>query len=98
MNSLPNCMGVDDAKLTKTQNIANAFNSHFPTIAKNLLAQNKPSQSSSTIFVTNFKNHNTFFINPITYCTRNETHNLYYKTQKLLRMLWYFFSTFARAT
>ena len=48
------------------QDIANAFNSHFSATAKNLLVQNQISQSSSTTSVTNFNNHNTFFINPIT--------------------------------
>ena len=40
MTSSPNCIEVDDAKLTNTQDIANAFNLHFSAIAKNLLAQN----------------------------------------------------------
>ena len=59
------CIEVDDAKLTNTQDIADAFNLHFSAVAKNLLAQNQPCQSSSTTSFTNFNNHNTFFINPI---------------------------------
>ena len=66
MTSLPNCNEVDDAKLTNTQDIANAFNSHFSAFAKNLLAQNQPSQSSSTTSFANFNNYSIFFINPIT--------------------------------
>ena len=66
MTSLPNCIEVNDAKLTKTKDIANTFNSHFSAIAENLLEQHQPSQSSSTTFFTNFNNHTTFFINPIT--------------------------------
>ena len=66
MTCSPNCIQVDDTKLTNTQDIANAFNLHFSAIAKNLLAQNQPSQSSSTSSFTNFNNHSTFFINPIT--------------------------------
>ena len=66
MTSSPNCIEVDDAKLTNTQDIANAFNSHFSAIAKNLLAQNQPSQSSSTTSFINFNNHSTILINPIT--------------------------------
>ena len=61
MTSSPNCIEVDDAKLTNTQHIANAFNSHFSAISKNLLAQNQPSQSSSTTSFTSFNNHNSFF-------------------------------------
>ena len=38
MTNSPNCIKVDDAKLTHTEDIANAFNSRFSTIAKNLLA------------------------------------------------------------
>ena len=66
MSSSLNCLEVDDAKLTNMQDIANAFNSHFSAIAKNLLAQNQPSQSSSTTSFTDFNNRNTFFIHPIT--------------------------------
>ena len=66
MTSSPNCIEVDDAKLTNTQDIANGFNLHFSAIAKNLLAQNQPSQSSSTSSFTSFNNHSTFFINSIT--------------------------------
>ena len=66
MTSSPNCIEVDDAKLTNTQDIAKAFNSHFSAIAKNLAAQNQLSQSSSTTSFTNFNNHSTFFVNPIT--------------------------------
>ena len=66
MTSSPNCIEVDDAKLTNTQGIANVFNLHFSAIAKNLLALNHPSQSSSNSSFTNFNNHSTFFINPIT--------------------------------
>ena len=66
MTSLPNGFEVDDAELTNTQDIASAFNSHFSAFAKNLLAQNQPSQSSSITSFTNFNNHNTFFIDPIT--------------------------------
>ena len=66
MTSSPNCIEVKDAKLTNTQDVANAFNSHFSAIAKNLLAQNQPSQFSTTTSFTNFNNHNIFFINPIT--------------------------------
>ena len=66
MTSSPNWIEVDDAKLTNTQDIANAFNLHFSAIAKNLLVQNQPSKSSSTSSFTNFNNHSTFFINPIT--------------------------------
>ena len=66
MTSLPNCIEVDDAKLTNTQDIENyAFNSHFSTIAKNMQAQNQPSQNSSTTSFTNFNYYNTFYINPI---------------------------------
>ena len=66
MTSSPNCIEVDDAKLTNTQHVADAFNSHVLTIAKNLLAQNQPSQTSFITSFTNFNNLNTFFINPIT--------------------------------
>ena len=66
MTSSPKCIEIDDAKLTNTQDIANAINLHFSAIAKNLLAQNHPSQSLSTTSFTNFNNHSSFFINPIT--------------------------------
>ena len=66
MTNSPNCVEDDDAKLTNTQDISNAFNSRFSAIAKNLLVQNQPSQSSFPTSFTNFTNHNTFFINPIT--------------------------------
>ena len=65
MTCLPNCIEVDNAKLTNTQHFAYIFNTHFSIIAKNLLAQNQPSQSSSTTSLTHFNNHNTFFINCI---------------------------------
>ena len=66
MTSLPNRIEVDDAKLTNTQDAAYAFNSHVSIVGKNLLAQNQPSETSSTTSFTNFNNPNTFFINPIT--------------------------------
>ena len=66
MTISPNRGEVNDAKLINTQDIANAFNWHFLSIAKNLLAQNQPFQSSFTTSFTNFNNHNTCFINPIT--------------------------------
>ena len=43
MTSLPNCIEVDQAKPTNTQDIADDFNIHFSTFAKNRLAQNQPS-------------------------------------------------------
>ena len=65
MTSLPKSIEVDDAKVTNLQGIADAFNLHFSTNTKNLLAQNQPSQISSTASFTNFNYYNTFFINPI---------------------------------
>ena len=65
MTCSPNCIEVHNAKLTNKQQFAYTFNTHFSIIAKNLLAQNQPSQSSSTTSLTHFNNHNTFFINCI---------------------------------
>ena len=65
MTSLPNCVEVEDAKVTNSQDIAYVFNSRFLTNAKNLLAQNQPLQISCTASFTNFNYYNTFFIYPI---------------------------------
>ena len=81
MTSLPNCIEVDGAKLTNTQDIADAFNSHFSTIAKNLPAQNQPFQTSSTTFFSLLVLTITIHFFLTLSLPRNQTHNLYYMSK-----------------
>jgi len=62
----PNCIEVNNARITDSQEIANAFNSFFTGMAKNLHAQNQPSNLNSTKPFKKFLVKNSFFFNPIT--------------------------------